>query len=357
MTRRRSNGKPPEAALASTSYTRIDHSSVQVDGRLIPLSLWFILVAVPGERKTSTDKEAFRVIDAWIEKATENYDQQLDDWKTKKTPKKSDNDPGPRPRMPTLMINSGTTEGIIKTLHEEWPALTVLNADAASWSAGYSMRDGRESATAATLSNLWSGANDRTTKASQDKPISLLRRRFSISLMLQPTVSDTIFGSATLAGQGFLSRCLCSFPESTIGSRFYRQQAYEPAWDRFMQTLQTLLDRPPPIDLVSGKITPTPLPLDQQAFAKWIAVHDRYEAALLDDYRDIQDLANKAAEQVLRLAGIQAVLEACDHVMQDHIVRADQLVTWYLEQLLTLTAKLVSHRPVNRPGNRGGWLV
>ena len=47
------------AAAATVVQSRYD---VVCDGRTVPLSLWLALVAAPGERKTSTDAVAFRLL-------------------------------------------------------------------------------------------------------------------------------------------------------------------------------------------------------------------------------------------------------------------------------------------------------
>ncbi len=330
---------------------------VTADGRVVPPSLFMVLVAVPGERKTTTDAEAMRAVDEWMRRELVNYFAQLADWIEKKSRKAKDVDPGPKPRRPTLLLNNGTIEGIRKSLDEHWPALTLINSDAAAWLGGYSMRDGRDSATAATLSNLWSGASDHSVKASQDTPQYLTNRRLSLSLMLQPIVATTLLANKNLLGQGFLSRCLVAFPSSTIGTRSYRRRTTDPAWEQFNATLRTLLDRPPPIDLVTGELSPTALPLDDLALEAWIKVHDRLELALIGDYQDIKEVANKGADQVLRLAGIQAALEGCTHVNRDHVERADRLLSWYLEQWLTLAGRLRAHDPdVAEPRRLLEWL-
>jgi len=330
---------------------------VVADGRVVPPSLFMVLVAVPGERKTTTDAEALRPVDEWMRRELVNFSAQLADWIEKKSSKAKDVDPGPKPRRPTLLLNNGTIEGIRKSLDEHWPALTLINSDAAAWLGGYSMRDGRDSATAATLSNLWSGASDHSVKASQDTPQYLTNRRLSLSLMLQPIVATTLLANKNLLGQGFLSRCLVAFPSSTIGTRRYRRRTTDPAWEQFNATLRTLLDRPPPIDLVTGELSPTALPLDDLALEAWIEVHDRLELALIGDYQDIKEVANKGADQVLRLAGIQAALEGCQHVNRDHVERADRLLSWYLDQWLTLTGRLRALDPdVAEPRRLLEWL-
>lgn len=341
------------AAAAAVVQERFD---VICDGRTIPLSLWLVLVALPGERKTSTDEQAFRLIYLRMREAQVRYQTALDAWKAARGDK--DADPGPRPRKPTWLLTGCTTEGLVKTLDAHWPALTLTNSDAAAWLGGYSMREGRDTATAAVLSGLWSGSFHAEAKASLDEATALYGRRLSLSMMLQPEVAAALFDSRTLAGQGFLSRCLPAFPPSTIGSRPYRRRTEDDRLHRFEQALDALLARTPEINLVTGELQPQALPLDDAAFESWIAVHDRYESGLAKDYRDIREVANKAPEQVLRLAGVQAALEGAGQVQQNHIDRAARLMDWHLGEWQRINVKLVEHRrEVALPKQLHDWML
>ncbi|MFW6340718.1 MAG: DUF3987 domain-containing protein, partial [Wenzhouxiangella sp.] len=271
-----------QSCWAASAAAVQERFNVHCDGRIVPLSLWLVLVALPGERKTSTDEQAFRLIYLRMREALVRYQTALDAWKASRGDK--DADSGPRPRKPTWLLTGCTTEGLIKTLDAHWPALTLTNSDAAAWLGGYSMREGRDIATAAVLSGLWSGSFHAEAKASLDEATALYGRRLSLSMMLQPEVAAALFDSRTLSGQGFLSRCLPAFPPSTIGSRPYRRRTEDDRLHRFEQALDALLVRTPEINLVTGELRPQALPLDEAAFESWISVHDRYEAALLGEY-------------------------------------------------------------------------
>lgn len=75
-----------------------------------------------------------------------------------------------------------------------------------------------------------------------------------------------------------------------------------------------------------------------------MAVHDRYEAGLVGEFQGIAEVANKAPEQVLRLAGVQAALEGCQQVQLPHIERAAALMDWHLGEWQRIHVRLVAHR-------------
>ena len=51
----------------------------------------------------------------------------------------------------------------------------------------------------------------------------LYGRRVALHLMLQPNVAGEFLRNDLLADQGFLTRCLACYPESTVGNRPYRE--------------------------------------------------------------------------------------------------------------------------------------
>ena len=335
--------------VAAASVTQ-QYYDVLLDGRRIPLSLWLVLVAEPGERKTSTDTLAFARLNLRQREAEQRYRVVLDGWKTARNDKETDS--GPRPRKPCWLLSDCTTEGLLRTLDKHWPALTLTNSDAGAWLAGYSMREGRDSATAAVLSQLWSGAAHSMARASLDEPVSLVNRRLSLSLMLQTALAAQLFDNNTLAGQGFLSRCLPSFPVSLIGRRFYRPVNDDTGFHPFFDAQDPLLTHPPPMNLETGE-----LELTSEAKQRWISTHDRYEAALAGDYTEIREVANKAPEQVVRLAGVMAVMEGASQVQLQHINNADRLLNFYLQEWQNMALKLVSHRKeIEQPRQLLEWM-
>ena len=342
-----------QSVLAAASATAHAYHDVEVDGRMLPLSLWLVLVGEPGERKTSTDDVAFARVVSRMKEAQLRYSIALSGWKRSK----EEGDPGPRPRNPTMLLRDATSEGLLKTLDRHWPALVLTNSDAAAWLSGYSMREGRDSSTAATLSSLWSGTFHAQARASLDEPSSLHGRRLALSLMLQPEMAAQLFDSRTLAGQGFLSRCLPAFPASTIGTRPYRRAVDDPRLTAFYDAQDALLLNMPPLDLESGELQPKPLPLSAAALECWITHHDHFEAHLVGEYNAIREVANKAAEQILRLAGVRAALEGTDEIGAQMIEDAAALVHWYNGEWLAMSGRLVAHRKeIAEPAQLLDWM-
>lgn len=323
----------------------------------IPLSLWQVLIAKPGERKTTTDDIVLKILETAKCEAKKVYLTTLEVWKSTKSD--SDlGDPGPKPRNPVWFMQDTTTEGLVKSLDIHSPALTLTNSDAAAWVSGYSMRDNRDSATAAIMSQIWSGSPFTSMRASRDEPAELSNRRLTMSLMLQPGLAAELFSNTTLSGQGFLSRCLPAFPGSTIGSRMYKEPVDDGRLTVFNDRIKELLDIQVPMDPITGDLSPTAIKMTGAAMEAWVAAHDAYERDLVGKYSSIEEVANKAAEQVIRLAGIQSIMQGSMQIDRSHIDNSIKLMDWYLEQWLTLSVKLVAHhKDVSEPKQLWDWMI
>jgi hypothetical protein len=215
----------------------------------------------------------------------------------------------PRPRNPNMLLQDSTTEGLVKALHQHWPAQVLTNSDAGAWLGGYSMREGRDLGTVATLSGFWSGTPYVKLRAKDDEPVVLYNRRLALSLMIQPTLAAKLFGSEMLAGQGFLSRCLPAFPPSKIGQRTYQKVQPDARLEAFYAAQDRLLEMPPDMTMETGELHPKVLRLTPDALQAWIRHHNEFERELLGIYAPILEVANKSADQLLRLAGVRAAME------------------------------------------------
>ena len=126
-------------------------------------------------------------------------------------------------------------------------------------------------------------------------------RRVSFHIMAQPEVAQLMLSNTLLLEQGLLSRCLVTWPESTVGSGLYRETdlSASPEIRQYSARLLDILETPLP--LVEGKqneLNPRPWPLEQDAKRAWIAFHDAVERHLAKGgtLEAIKGLGNKAPE-------------------------------------------------------------
>jgi Protein of unknown function (DUF3987) len=162
-------------------------------------------------------------------------------------------------------------------------------------------------------------------------------------LMAQPLVALRVLGNALLIDQGLMSRCLVTWPESTAGSRLYKEVNLreDPDLIAYNQRIAEILTTKLP--LAEGKqneLSPPQLTLSEEAKALWIKFHDAVEARLAvnQPFDPIRGFANKAAEHALRIAGNLTVYEnlQAEHISGDHMGAGIDLAQYYLDEALRL---------------------
>ena len=132
-------------------------------------------------------------------------------------------------------------------------------------------------------------------------------------LLLQGSVYAMLTKNSIFESQGFLNRCLIVFPESMAGQRSYVQADVmaQPEIRRYMDACNQLLDREfivAPEPPLKNQLQPSLLTVHQDGVPNWIKFHDATDRDSADGgpYRSIRGFGSKAAEHVLRLAGVFA---------------------------------------------------
>jgi len=76
--------------------------------------------------------------------------------------------------------------------------------------------------------------------------------------------------------------------------------------------------------------------MERPALTAWIEVHNRIETRLGKggELQEIKPMAAKGAENVLRIAGVMAVVEESESITCELIERAAKLMEWYLGEAL-----------------------
>jgi putative DNA primase/helicase len=164
-------------------------------------------------------------------------------------------------------------------------------------------------------------------------------------------------------GTGYLARYLISCPESTMGTRLFREPEDTSLLDAFNERTKQLLELPLTMD-EDGTLTPPEGHLSAEAKKEWIAFHDQIEVELraAGELHDIPDVAAKAADNVARLA---AVFQ-CDEmdptpegfeISADNVVRASAIVAWHLWESLRFFNELALPEDIRSAMKLEQWLV
>ena len=190
----------------------------------------------------------------------------------------------------------------------------------------------------AILNKLWSSEAVRFGRRTSEVH-ALIGGRLTMGLAVQPETLRSFFDSADglARGMGFVARFLIAWPDSTQGTRSYRDAPGGwPGLSAFNARLGALLDLPLQMD-ESGKLAPKALRMTPEGFDCWREAHDAIEAELASggEYADIRDCASKAGENLARIAALFHLFErgltGCIEFGHVHAASVT-IVLWHLRE-------------------------
>lgn len=381
------------SALAALSLAIQAHADVRRDAILFgPVGLFLLTIADSGERKTQADKMFTAPIqdyqDAQAEAAKpiwDDYKAALEAWEAKRGGIKDkirqlakdnkptagmesalrdlEHDKPEPPRVPKLMREDATPEGLAKKLQKEWPSAGVVSNEAGIVFGAHGM--GKESVmrNLALLNKLWDGGRYQSDRGDEERSRNVRGARLTMGLMLQQSTLRAFFDqSKGLArGTGFLARFLVAWPDSTMGTRFYTPPVDgSPALSAFNRRITDLLNEPVTID-DDGILTPPMLPLTPEAKAEWVAFHDAIERELRSggELYDVRDVASKTADNAARLAALFHMFEdgIGGAVGLEAFESASPIAAWHLSEARRFFGELALPAELADAARLDGWLI
>ena len=260
-----------QSVLAGAAQAIQGQLDIVIDGRRRPSSEFFISVGGTGERKSAVDEAALMPHHLYERELSEEYNLDLemyrDDvacWKLDRKAvlkdlegedrRKAIEKIGPEPEkplLPHLFSSDPTVPGIAKLLNLGRGSIGVFSDEGGLMIGGYSFNKEQAINTGAAFSKLWDGRPlDRVRGG--DEIIKLHDRRISFHLMIQPKIAMEFLRHEGLADQGFLTRCLASYPKSTIGNRPYQEISLsDPKLTSYHSRMLEILKQP--LSLLDGK--------------------------------------------------------------------------------------------------------
>ena len=339
-----------QSVLAASALATQGHAGLHLDGRSYPLSLYLITVAASGDRKTAADRFALLPARQWEREQWQRYREQLARYLAAQRQAQRINLADPEsangvplvaePSAPRLITSDPTIEALIKGLCHDLPSMGLFCDEGGQFLGSSTMsRDNRLKAVT-TLSSLWDGSPIDRARSMAGESLRAYDRRLSLHLMLQPYLAMQLLSDPLLQGQGILGRCLMTWPTSLAGQRSYQavDLSKDAALKRYLHRLSALFHQPWSLS-ADGALRLSPLSLSPLARRRWIDLHDAIEAQLgeFGELASVRPSGSKAADNLLRVAGILAVVEESSVVEVDHIQRASSLVGYYLTEIQRLT--------------------
>lgn len=344
-----------QSVLATTALVSQGHANVQLDGRTYPLSLYVLTVASSGDRKSAVDHLALKAARDRERQQWTLYAEKLKAYRAAsimakpKTSKKHVEAEGGElyePVPPRLIIAEPTIEALVKSLCHGLPSMGLFNDEGGQFLGSSTMSKENLLRAITTLSTLWDGSPIDRARSMAGESLRAYDRRLSLHLMLQPYPANQLFKDPVINGQGILGRCLISWPERLAGQRLYKaiDLTRDAKVQRYQQRITALLQQPWSRHK-DGSLNPATLELTARARRAWIDIHDTIEcqSGEFGELAGVQPVAGKAAANVLRIAGVLAMVEEASALDEAHIQRASTLMDYYLAEIQRLTEQ----EPVN----------
>ncbi|MCX7356530.1 MAG: YfjI family protein [Alphaproteobacteria bacterium] len=343
-----------QSVLAAASLAAQGHADVMHPmGKAIPISLMLVTVAESGERKSTADALALEGIEEAARDAEHCYKIAYSSWlnardandaaraAAKKKGKDRDAirdaldaigaDP-PAPLHPRRVVSDPNYEGLLRHMQTAHGSLGWFNNEAGQSVGGTALHDDNKLKFGAGLSKLWDGQAVDRVRAGDG--VHVLRgRRLTTHLMLQPGVAHILLSDPLLRAQGLFSRTLTCEPVSTIGQRPFRAplEANRVILARYHVRIGELIEMECAHADAPNELTPLALELSADALNVWTAFHDAVEATLAvgGKLEGLRGFGAKLAENVLRIAGVIAVVERAETIDEEYMRRAVKLGDYY----------------------------
>ncbi|MEQ1558263.1 MAG: YfjI family protein [Methyloglobulus sp.] len=335
-------------------------ANLKLHGDIKPLSEYFITIAGSGERKSATDGQALRPHRAWQKEAIKLHDEEVKDYAIKKAVydkqkakilggnKKDAIDIGALnklvepipPRLPVLTTEEPTFEGLFKQLQYGLPSIGVFSDEGGRLVGGHAMNADNRLKTMAGLSKLWDGVPIDRVRGGDGSSI-LYHRRCSMHLMIQPLAADGFINDDAAIDQGILSRMLMVKPDSTKGTRLFKNVDYQNSTEvnRYNRRVTELINSWR-WDKETGELNLKSIELSSDAFKLWIEYHDHVEHQHGESgaYHPISGFASKAAEHTARLAGIIQLFSDpnAKEISAEYVKKGIVLMDFYLGETLRI---------------------
>jgi len=313
-------------------------ANVNIPGRgPRPINNFHITIGEPGERKSTVDsliykgvrkreselrEEQQKAIPEYL-LLTEIYEKEkariLKNGKLSPQEKKEQTEalplPPPPPLAPLLTVGSDPTyEGLYRLQAEGQPSLALASAEGGQFLGSHTMNRDNRLKTIAGLSASWDG--DRLYRVRGGDGSSFIDgKRLSLSLAVQPEIGSQLLDDPLAKEQGLLSRILVVYPQSTQGTRLFRESDPQERaiLDAFNQRVLELLRLPLPLrEGTRNELEPREIGFTEEGRQIWIEFYKETENGLANQYESIRPFASKAAEHAARLAAILSLWENPD---------------------------------------------
>lgn len=354
------------SALSVVSAAVQTQHSVSRDARMHgPATLYFLTVAESGERKSTVDTLFMKPIREWearqrreAARLEDEYRDELAAWEA------ADGDRGPKPEKPAatpkMLRGDDTPEALVRHL-SGYPIAAVISAEAGVIFGSHAMSTDSVQKNLGQANQLWDGGPIMEGRIGRGE-VSIESAHVTMGLMVQPKVLQNFVAKTNglARGIGYFARFLFCHPETTQGSRFYKEPPPMPGVEAFHRRVTELL-RCPAVTNEFGQLATTVVGFDAAAQDVWVRFYDEVEGQMGGDevYASIRDVASKAPENAARLACCLLVFTSPERLLidADTMNAACALMRWYLDEAVRFGRDAATTPEVRNAELIEAWLV
>ncbi len=313
--------------LAAANLAVQDLVDVEVDGRIQPVSNFYLSIASSGQRKSGADYwamkpyrvseksgsieysealEQYRLEKRTYEAAEKNIQKGNADFHAKIEQIKALGGEPLEPVLPWILCQEPTIEGLLRLLDKGRGSVGLFSDEGGKFIGGHGMSAESKLRMFTGLSGLWDSGTADKTRAGEGMT-RLFDKRLSMHLMCQDGVAKILLNDKDAQDQGILARCLVSASEPTKKIYVEEDISKDPAIISYQNRVLELL---PAYKAKPGELQRKQLRLSPDAKLLYMSFHDGIQQKKLDGaYGSAAAHAEKAHDIALRLSAVLHVFD------------------------------------------------
>jgi hypothetical protein len=352
------------SALSTVGQLSYDYESPT--GSVRPLSLFSLVIADSGERKTSVHQIIAKPIYSFDAERMKQYDQQVADyevkhriWVTKNTAlhrqlrkliesqEQTDEleqaiadvaeEKPKKPRLRNFIVQNVTERALIEAIEGDGEVITCMSDE------GDVVIKGGIFRFMGLMNKAWDGATALVMKRSDGVNIVARNPRVSVSILMQSQVFKTLIEQRGehLRGSGLLARCLVGFPESTQGRRYVNKLQNDWVFLPTLHSKMKVLLEEYAERQKTGNNERKLLQFSDEAKLRWLELVNKTEDLIhpWGGFNDIKDAASKAVEVMGRIAALLHIFSAKEGLISIEMLNsAVEIYDWHAGEFKRLFA-------------------
>lgn len=301
-----------------------------IDKFTVPLGLYTLIVAAPGERKSAVFDEVVRPIAELEAKLWKDYEATRQEIEIEKTlaedefkkikreilkiKKLEDREPlkaelislkakieaCQKKRPPSLYMDDTTKEALEQELARNGGRMIIMSDEGDLFTSMMGLYTGGVH----NISTFLKGHSASSGKVHRvgREPVYLPKSNLSILLMVQPVVIESIMNDVIMRGRGMNARFLYTYPQSMVGDRSIEDAQSVPLKvdADYYNAIRSLYED----NYITEDDKPKQITLEGDAQTAYINYESILEHRQKGDMKDISDWGSKLGGEMLRLVGI-----------------------------------------------------